>query len=164
MLSLIIISASCTGVTNKSEAKRILDSLKVATKVDSVIQTTVHNALFDTAGFRQAPVKVLRSELYENDYSSFRNLRFTFKNVSDKRISGIKFRWYGLDAFGEPADMGAAGIDGFGGGFDDEGISPGKTNVGDWEILSRNAKKVVLIWPTEVVFSDGSKWKIGTPD
>ena len=47
------------------------------------------------------------------------------------------------------------------GGFDDAGLRPGKSKTGEWSILSRNAKKIVLVWPYEVVFEDGTKWEIG---
>lgn len=42
------------------------------------------------------------------------------------RLKGIKFRFYGKNAFREPADP---GIPGFGSGFKDETLRPGKASV-----------------------------------
>lgn len=55
--------------------------------------------------------------------------------------------------------MGTSMIKGLGGGYTDDILSPGKTDDGEWGILSRDAKKVVAAWVTEVVFEDGTKWK-----
>jgi hypothetical protein len=70
------------------------------------------------------------------------------------------FSWYGLNSFGEPADMGTSLVEGFGSGFDDDPIGIGKTRTSTWNILSKDGKKVVLAGPTKVAFSDGSKWKL----
>jgi len=68
------------------------------------------------------------------------------------------------DAFGEPADMGYGIVEGFGGGFSDDALGAGKARTGTWEILSSRAKKIILAWPTEVIFSDGIKWDIRNVD
>ena len=90
------------------------------------------------------------------------DIRLTYKNVSDKNISAIRFKWYGENSFGEPADMGNYNHDGFGAGYDDEGLRKGRTVTNQWSILSRDARKVVDVWPYEVVFADGSRWKTST--
>ncbi len=80
------------------------------------------------------------------------------KNVSKKTISAIRFKWTGINAFGEPADMGIT--NGEGGGFDDDKLRPSKSNSGEWSILSRDLKKVTKAWAYEVVFEDGTKWEL----
>lgn len=50
---------------------------------------------------------------------------------------------------------------GVGGGYDDDGLRPGKVKSGTWSVMSRNGKKILNAWPYEVVFSDGTKWKAG---
>ncbi len=80
-----------------------------------------------------------------------------YKNASKKRIVGIKFAWEGVNAFNEKADMGSA-LKGYGGGFSDDELGPGRTESSKWGILSRDAKKITSVWVTEVAFSDGTKW------
>lgn len=153
---------SCTEPTSKEKPADGLDkeTPEFQAKVDSMVQATMKKALFDTIGLWNAPVTVTKARLIEQEYSSYRNVRLTFKNISDKKIEGIKFKWYGENAFGEPADMGST-IDGFGYGNTDETFPKGRTLTLTWNVLSRDGKKIILAWPTEVVFSDGTKWKIG---
>jgi hypothetical protein len=136
----------------KIRAKKITDSL---------ISSATKSALFDTAGLHTSPVKVIKSYLYEEEYSNYKNISLTYKNKSKRKIEAIKFSWYGEDAFGEPADMGSYGItEGFGGGFTDDALGVGQVRTSSWEILSSRAKKIILAWPIEVIFSDGTKWDI----
>jgi hypothetical protein len=127
---------------------------------DSVMKDLNKQIYMDTAGLYISPVKIIKSRFAKKEYSSYKDIELTYKNVSGKKIDGIKFRWYGLNAFGDPADMGTIG-NGFGGGFTDDPLSPGRSETSQWSILSRDGKKIVLAWPIEVAFSDGTKWKIG---
>jgi len=102
----------------------------------------------------ECPVKILSSRPVENDYSSYRDIHLSWKNVSKKTITGIKFRWKGVNAFGDQADVGD------GGGFTDDKLRPGKTDYSEWSILSRDLKKVTKAWAYEVVFEDGTKWEL----
>lgn len=145
----------------KSNSNDFIDSLERARKVDSLVKQTMKNAMFDTVGLSLAPVKVLKSWFTQESYSSYKDIALTYKNVSAKKITAIRFRWYGETAFGDPADMGTSLQEGFGGGFMDDIVSPGRTRTSEWSILSRNGKKVILAWPTEVMFADGTKWEIG---
>lgn len=127
--------------------------------IDSAVNKVKKDVLFDTAGLSNAPVKVLSAKIVEKEYSNYKDIRLTFKNISDKKVSAIKFRWYGIDAFGEPADMGSYN-DGSGSGFTDEALGPKRSTSAVWSIASRNAKKVLAAWPFEVAFSDGTKWEL----
>jgi hypothetical protein len=100
------------------------------------------------------PVKILSSRPVEQDYSSFRDIHLSWKNTSKKTIVGIKFKWEGINAFGEPADVGN------GRGFSDDKLRPGKSDYGEWSILSRDLKKVTRAWVYEVAFEDGTKWTL----
>jgi hypothetical protein len=146
-------SIAQTGLTIHQRAQKITDSLVRAIK---------KKALFDTVGLYKAPVKILTAKVVKVEYSNTKNVYLAYKNVSGKTIKGVKFRWYGMNAFDEPADLGDYSNEGFGGGFDDDILRPNKTDSGTWNIYSRDAKKIVLAWPYEVSFSDGSKWFIGT--
>lgn len=54
--------------------------------------------------------------------------------------------------FGEVADNGDSG------GFTDKSISPNKTMTLQWEMLSKDAKKICNVKVIEVVFEDETKW------
>ena len=116
--------------------------------VDSITNKTIKETLFDTAGISEAPVKVTKARFFQEEYSNYKSVSLTFKNVSDKKIDGIKFRWYGENAFREPADMGGL-QEGFGGGFTDRTIRPGQSMTLQWNILSRDGK-TIQAWPIEV--------------
>lgn len=104
------------------------------------------------------PVKIISAKPVQEDYSSYKNVYLSYKNISKKTITGIKFKWKGENAFGEPADMGYS--DGQGGGFSDDKLRAGRTDNGTWNVLSRDLKKITKAWVYEVVFEDGSKWKL----
>ena len=159
-------STSAIKSENYSQETSDLEIKIRAKKItDSLISSATKSALFDTAGLHTSPVKVTKSYLYQEEYSNYKNISLTYKNNSRKKIEAIKFRWYGEDAFGEPADMGSYGItEGFGGGFTDDALGVGKVRTSSWEILSSRAKKIILAWPTEVIFSDGIKWDIRNVD
>ena len=134
--------------------KHFMDSVEKASKKELI------KSLIDTAGLFKAPVKILNARLVKKEYSNYRDIQLTYKNVSAKKIEGIKFEWYGTNAFKEPADMGNTMLEGFGGGFSDDVLRPKESTTSTWSILSRDGKKVVIAWPTEVAFSDGSSWKL----
>lgn len=157
---IILVVCSCGNEQSKeynaAELKRISeirDSLM--TKIEAEVNEDV---FLDTIGLYEAPVKVLSSKIIES--GRYRNIQLSFKNVSSKKIDAIKFRWKGEDAFGDLADMGNPYAKGFGNGFDDSGLNINQTKTGEWSILSKNARKVILAWATEVVFSDGTKWEL----
>lgn len=167
VLAITAISCHHNSAQNETEAllsetDRLIDSMNIARRSDSMTQAVIKDALFDTAGISQAPVKVLSAKLVTQEYSNSKDIRLTWKNVSGKKVAAIRFKWYGLNAFGEPADMGgSAVIKGIGGGFADRSLAPGKTDSGEWSIMSKDGKKVVMAWPYEVAFEDGTKWKSG---
>ena len=52
-----------------------------------------------------------------------------------------------------------SGLDrGWGGGFSDDPLRPGATDYGTWSILSKDGKKVLIAYPYEVAFEDGTTW------
>lgn len=157
--TLMMIAAFSCNQTDAPEKETFTkaeeDSIKSAA-IKRVIR-----GLSDTAGLYLSPVKIIKTSLVAGEYSSRKNIRLVYKNVSHKRIAGIKFKWYGEDAFGEPADMGGpSGFGGIGGGIDDSGLNPGKTKTSTFPILSESGKKIVLAWSYEIAFDDGSKWSL----
>lgn len=134
--------------------------------VDSIankMKEDVHkDVLMDTVGLSTAPVQIIKASIVNKEYSSYRDVRLTYKNTSGKKIDAISFSWYGEDAFGKPADLGNYAAEGYGGGWVDIPLGIGSQRTNEWSVSSNRAKKITLAWPSEVVFSDGSKWKIGS--
>jgi len=166
LLSISITLFSCNQ--NASESKLAeTDSLggmtigEMRAKLKDSLDKDMVNSIYfkDTVGEATAPVKVIKARPITKDYSTYKDISVTYKNVSDKSISAIRFMWHGINAFGESADMGLIG-DGFGTGFADEVLRPGKSVTHEWSILSRDLKKVTKAWAYEVVFEDGTKWKL----
>lgn len=138
---------------NKTERQHFIDSFmnQEQRKIDS----SVKKILLDTSGVAYAPIKIMNARFWG------RNVYLQWKNISNKKISAIRFSWYGENAFNEPADMGVSSFKtGFGGGFTDREIYPGKSDEGTWDIYSKDGKKLIVAWPYEVAFADGSKWKL----
>jgi len=153
--------ASCnSGNKPTSETNKTNSSDTVMTVMDITDNAGLDKSLFDTAGLYLAPIKVLKSTLVKKEYSNYKNISLTYKNVTSKNILGIRFRWYGLTVFDKPADMGSGLLAGYGSGMDDEKLKAGKTVTNQWGITSGDAKKIVLAWPFEVVFEDGTKWAL----
>lgn len=164
LISLLIL-ISCQNMTETERLKKTSDSLdraiKISEMVDSMTKNGEKNAfLEDALKAANAPVKILNAKIVKREYSDYRNIRVSYKNISGKIISAIRFSWYGETAFGEPAEMGNVAADGIGGGFTETELSPNEDNTSEWDILSRNAKKVVKVWITEVAYKDGTKWEI----
>jgi hypothetical protein len=154
-------SAEYIAAKEKARLDSILNEIKKSDRIDSMKSQSIKNALFDTLGLSiYSPIQVTSSRFVKKDYSNFKDLEFTFKNISDKKVDGIRFRWYGVTAFGEPADMGGT-FDGFGNGEINESINPGKSRTVQWAISSSNGKRIVKVWPYEVAFEDGTKWATG---
>jgi hypothetical protein len=117
-------------------------------------------AKYDTAGLYLSPIKVLSARFVEKEYSNYKDITLRYKNISKKRVSAIRFKWYGENAFNEPADVGGLYRNGWGSGFDDEGLSTGRTTSSTWNVLSKDGRKILIAYPYEVAFSDGTKWKL----
>jgi len=151
---IILFLASCntdiTKVLDTSKNKSYDDTSLLAVKM---IEPSKLN-FTDTAGLYLSPVKIQSNKLVKKEYSDYRNISITFKNVGKKDISAIRFRWCIINAFGELADRG------YGNGANDIKLRVGKSNSSEWSLLSRDAKKIVSAWPTEIVFEDGTKWEI----
>lgn len=128
--------------------------------VKKMTDSVIAKAILDTFGLYKAPIKIIKANIVKEQYSSYRSVHLIYKNISNKKIIGIKFQWYGTNAFNEPADLGSTYANGFGGGFTDDELRPGKIDGGTWSVLSRDAKKIKIAWPTQVSYSDGTIWKL----
>ena len=157
---------SC-GPKKETKAEKMLKELEINQKVDSTMRASdekikqkLINMNWDTIGIQNSGIEITKAEfIKENEYSNYKSVRLFYKNNSTKNIKAIRFKWYGLNAFDEPADCGNISNPGFGGGYTDIVIKTGKSSSGTWSVLSRDGDKIIKAWPYEIVYEDGSKWK-----
>ena len=161
-----LIFVGCAG-NEQSEAEKILEEAYIQEKVDSTMMSLdeemelyKQSLLWDTVGIDQSGLEIVSAEFVKtSEYSNYKSVKISYKNVTDKDIKAIRFKWYGLNAFDEPADCGNSSNEGFGSGYMDDGLKAGKTTSGTWSISSRDGDRIIKAWPYEVVFKDGTKWK-----
>lgn len=132
-----------------SEKQHLIDSFKTE---------ALNNAFFDTIGVDHSGLEIVSVQIIEPAGSLYKDISITVKNVSGKPVEAFRLKWYGLTAFGEPADFDLM-QPGFGGGQDDHFLDVGKQETYTWTYASKNVKHIVKAWPREVVFKDGTKWK-----
>lgn len=160
ILVLYVLFISCNNISSNSKSDSTITDHQRDSIIEVVDRGIIDKMLEDTIKAKNAPVKILKARIIQKEYSSYKSISLTYKNVSGKDIEAIRFSWYGVNAFDEPADMGSSLVEGFGGGFMDDGLRANHSSSDTWSILSRDAKKVIAAWPTEVVFEDGTKWEI----
>lgn len=118
-----------------------------------------NNRLMDTTGLYNAPVQITSNAIVSVE--GRKSVKLSYKNTSAKNIDAIRFSWYVENAFREPASVDGV-APGLGGGLDDVPLKAGRATTGKWDLYAgTDANKIILVWPREIVFSDGSKWKIG---
>lgn len=161
LVTLYFVSCQTTDTKKKLEDYSPEIQQKAKQMTDSIIKQAQKEALFDTTGLSASPIKIIAARLVKKEYSNYKDISLTFKNIGNKKIEAVRFRWYGTNAFGEPADLGNGLALGFGAGFMDQSIIPGKSRTSEWDISSKDGKKIVLAWPYEIAFTDGSKWACG---
>ena len=158
-LLVVLLLASC----NSGDVKpTFADTIKREQMKDSIIKKVYEdansNALKqDTINAKEAPVKITSSKVLDGETG--RVIWVFYKNVSKKKITAIRFKWYLVNAFNEPIDNGNSMIKGFDGGYSETELLPGKTENSEWDV-PHTAKKAIATYPTEVAFADGSNWKI----
>ena len=141
------------------EEQRRIDSIADQLMANSQRRIFEEGKTTDTVGVSKAPIKIVSAQIVESNTGRYRNVRLKYKNVSPNKITAIKFRWRGENAFLEPADMGSSFLEGYGGGWTDDPLAPSASNSATWEILSEDAKTIEA-WPIEAVFDNGTKWKL----
>ena len=146
---------------SKNKLKKInlfLDSIEIEEQIQKKERDLILNVNWDTVGIKNSGIIITKAKFISEEYSSYKSIQLTYKNISEKKIKAISFKWYGINAFEEPADCGGY-EHGFGGGFDDDGLSNGESTTSVWSISSNDGDKIIKAWPNEVVYIDGSKWK-----
>ena len=143
--------------STKTNSMKVLDSLKIEEDISNKLKEITLSVLWDTVDIKNSGIIMLNAKFVSEYNSGYRDIQLSYKNISGKNIKAVRFRWYGVNAFNEPADCGG-NEDGFGGGFDDVLIRKNQTVTNKWSILSADGDKIVKAWPTEIIFTDGTKW------
>lgn len=157
LFALVITVAFLGCGESKQEKKYEVSQHELDSFQNTLKKNAINNVVSDAmANIKDAPVIVTSYKVVKAEYGNYRNVYLEYKNVSKKKVSAIKFRWYGENAFGDAADIGYNGI---GGGFTEHPLSAGASNDGEWEVLSNNLKKLKSAWVSEVMFADGTKWE-----
>ncbi|WP_312076492.1 hypothetical protein [Chryseobacterium sp.] len=159
MNKIIIILIAFAFLSCKKEEKDYSPEIQMKARAmtDSMIKSANKESALENKEPLNAPVTIIKSRFIKQEYSNYKDVELTYKNVSKKDVKAIKFEWYGEDSFGEPADMGIT--NGNGGGFTDDILKAGKKRTSTWSVLSSNGDKILTARAYEIVFTDGTKWK-----
>jgi hypothetical protein len=166
ILCLSTVFFGCKTETEKSieESEKLINQIekleKASKRTDELMEKSTKEFYTDTTGLANSPIKVYKSKFVEKEYSNYKDIVLYFKNISKKDISAVRFEWYGENAFNEPAEMGSHTLKGIGGGFSDDELRAGKSTSGTWEINSIDGKKIISARAFEVVYKDGTTWKL----
>ena len=160
-LFLIGLLSSCNQIQKEKvytlAERQEIDSIKTVLIKESEQRILEDSKISDTIGVYKSPLQDVRAKIIKSGSGNYRDVQLTYKNVGTQPITAMKFLWKGENAFLEPADMGNNFLKGYGSGFDDTTLNPGKTTTSTWSILSQDAK-TIQAWPVEVVFPDNTKW------
>jgi hypothetical protein len=153
---LILIFCSC----NSDKHKTIAHGDRTIKPLKSISASENQKGIVDTFGLYKAPIKILSAKLVEKKNSEGKYLRLTYKNISSKALCSINFKLYGLNTAGKLADVknSSFGIDGC--GYDIEMLKSEKILSEEQGLGKVDLKTLVLVWPIDVEFSDGTKWKL----
>lgn len=156
---LFMLLLSCNGTNQNTTDSTVVEETTSKNYVDSFHNALLSQVEFDTIGVDKAPVQISHYQVVEPT-ARYKSVSLTYKNISAKNIKAIRFKWYGTDRSGAPVGMGYAAT-GIGGSFDDEPLHAGKERTAVWGVLTNQLNVITRVWPTEVVFEDGSKWVSG---
>lgn len=162
LIALILLISSCQNSNSKSKTEiqqSKKDSLEAEARVKEEVDKFYINLKWDTVGVKNSGLEIKKAVFFNEEYSDYKSIKLTYKNNSGKKIKAIKFTWYGVNAFDEPAECGSLSEKGFGHGIDDDGLNNGQTTSSIWSVLSNDGDRIIRAWPTEVVYTDGSRWK-----
>lgn len=160
LISTLLFATTCLSCREERDP---IKEAEVKAQVDEIMakQRTnmANNMMFDSVGVANGPIRIMVSFIHTDEITGQKSIATSYQNMSAKKIDAIKFHWYGENAFGEPAEMGDVNYKGFGGGYSDTELDPTKTYTASWTVPSSDVKKNIILWPAEVAFSDGTKWK-----
>lgn len=158
LIILAVLLYSCDASSNKNKLNE--KQLKEAQlKSAQIVDNSLAKLKDDSVKIANAPIKVTNFKIVKVEYSDYRNVQVTYKNVSDKTIEAIKFGIKGRTAFDKPAEF-TGGFNGKVYGNIDEPIKPNKSNTVTFAVNSSDLKFIDYVRPYEIVYSDGEKFKL----
>lgn len=167
LLAITLLLSSCDNKTSNDAKINNNDSLdlggrselEIRDSLKKVVDKRLMESYSEEAVTTDAPIVVTKSRFVSDEYSRYKDVSLTFKNVSGKNVTAIRFKWVGKNAFDEPAEMNSH-FAGTGGGFTDTPLKAGKTTTSVWDINSSDGKTITKAWAYEVMFADGTKWEL----
>lgn len=159
LLGSILIFSNCSKA-KQTKQQKTSQSIPITIDTVSIAKDSTDNQIIEIS-----PIKISSIRISENQYSDHKDIRFTYKNLGKKSIKAIKFEWYCVNSFEEPAANGR--------NFYAEGrftlnvvtlIKSGHSKTEYWEDFSTDADKVVKIRAYYIVYTDGSKWRTSEED
>lgn len=160
LFSLIFVFAFLSCKQNKSSIKEKLPVTDTMTAAEEEYMVTVSSVQFDTANIKTSPIQVVKAYYGSRTKYDDERVIIEYKNVTNKTIEAIKFRWYMKDAFGEVLFLTNDILLDFGSGRTDNKVGSGATQEFTWKGLISGTPKHIKAWAYEVAFSDRTIWKI----
>ncbi|MBF4493512.1 hypothetical protein IRZ83_15225 [Flavobacterium sp. JLP] len=163
LISFIIMIISGCGKTNKKEPQ---NNVEIIPKTETSVETETTDSLnlkekfLDTTNIKTSPVKILSSKLFKNEYSDHKDIQLIYKNVSKTDIKAIKFEWYCENSFDKPASGRSFFIKGEYTGETTFLLKKQNTAFKIWEDFSTDANTIIAARAYEVIFTNGTKWKL----
>ncbi|MET3029055.1 hypothetical protein ABXT06_20430 [Flavobacterium sp. UW10123] len=109
-------------------------------------------------------IKIIKAKLVKNHYSNHKDIEITYKNLGKKNIKAIKFEWFCLNSFNEPAH----GRHFYGEGRFRENstelIKSNETKTQYWEDFSTDANEIIKTRAYYIVYQDGTIWELVEDD
>lgn len=162
LFSIPVIIISC----NKTNKKEFSDHTQTNPKTEQnysnklSFNDSIKQVLLDTTNTHNSPIRIISSKIFNDPYSDHKNIKITYKNVTKKDIKGIKFEWYCLNSFEKPASGKSFFVKGKSTGIVTDYLKKGKTKSKIWEDFSTDALTIPSVRAYEVIFNDGTTWKL----
>ncbi len=158
IISLLIITILFLNCNNPKHIGENYIKNKQLLDTNSIDTILTQNKIYEEIIKENSDIKIIKARLSKNPYSDHKDIYITFKNLSKKPIKAIKFEWFCINSFDEPAN----GKYFYGQGRYKEKyvnlIKPGEIQTEHWEDFSTDASKITKIRAYYIVYTDGSKW------
>jgi hypothetical protein len=170
-LTILLFTIGCTSNEKATKSKAEIEKeyhdsiemeINVQKKMDEYDEKLKNAINWDTVGVYKSGLIIKKARFVSEEYSNYKSVQLSYTNKTGKKIKAIKFKWYGINSFNEPADCGNYSEIGFGGGFDDDGLGINKSTTSTWDVLSNDGDKIVKAWAYQISFEDGTNWKSET--
>jgi hypothetical protein len=163
LISFIILTITGCHKTNKKEPQNhaeIIPKIEQSIQEETIDSLNLKKKFLDTTNTKTAPVKIISAKLLKNAYSDHKDIQLIYKNISKKDIKAVRFEWYCENSFDKPASGRSFFVKGEYTGETTFLLKKQKTVSKIWEDFSTDANTIVTARPYEVIFTNGTKWKL----